>query len=160
MRKQTKNRGGFSLIEMAAVVVLLGILVGFSFQFLVGGIDAYLVGRDYTNISQEGKIALERMAREVRFALQSEITIGTSSITFTKFTGSPNDPGDEITFVVSPGSSSLKRESNGADTCDLADNVQDFSPSFDTAYFLVTLDLTLARGEGSVRYRTAVHPRN
>ncbi len=160
MKETIKNQAGFTWIEMTLVIVVLAILVGMSFAFLTGGIGTYITGRDYTNISQEGKIALERMAREVRFAIQSTVTIGTNSISFTKYTGSPNDAGTDIIFHVVSGTDTLRRTSDGADTRDLAANVQNFSPSFDTIYFLVTLDLTLARGEGSVRYRTTVHPRN
>lgn len=162
MKETIKNQAGFTWIEMAMVIVILAILVGMSFSFLIGGIGTYLTGRDYTNISQEGKIALERMAREARFAQLSEpITIVDNlSITFTKYTGSPNDAGTEIKFSLPVGTTTLQRESDGADTYNLADNVQAFSPSFDATYFLITLDLTLTRGDGSIRYRTKVYPRN
>lgn len=148
--------GGHSLVELILVIVLLGILVGFSFQFLSGGIDTYIVARDIADTSQQGKIALERIAREARFARQSTISITTGSISFTKFTGTPLDTNLDVTFSLSNGN--LRRTSGGT-AVTLAENVTSFIPSQDSDGD-IKLQLTLEKGDGRAHFQTLVYPRN
>ena len=160
MKRNNKIRpaeGGYSLVELILVIVLLGILAGFSFQFLSGGIDTYIVARDVADTSQQGKIALEKMAREARFARQGTISIETDSIFFTKFTGTPLDINLSITFSLNE-EGELQRTS-GDDTVTLAENVTSFIPSQDSNGD-IKLELKMEKGDGRAHFQIQVYPRN
>ncbi len=91
--------GGYTLIEMVVVVVLIAILAGFSLQALVLSSDTYIVAvREYLELFREGYLAMDRMCRELRETHPESISIGLESIAFTKRAETPRDPSLEIRF--------------------------------------------------------------
>lgn len=58
--------GGFSLIEMVVVIVLVGILATLGGLLLGKAFDAYNDSLNVTAVASPGQVALEQMAREIR----------------------------------------------------------------------------------------------
>jgi prepilin-type N-terminal cleavage/methylation domain-containing protein len=59
---------GFSLLELIVVIVVLGIVAGIGATIVRDGLLGYLRGREVTSADWQGRLALERIARELRNA--------------------------------------------------------------------------------------------
>jgi prepilin-type N-terminal cleavage/methylation domain-containing protein len=80
--KYLDNRG-YTLIEIIIVIVILGIIGGFTFQMVGAGVQAFKKSSGRKDLYDQGRLALERMVRELRDG--KEITdCSSSSITFKK----------------------------------------------------------------------------
>jgi len=162
-RKQKKDSaGGYSLIEIVLVVVIITILAGFSFQALLSSVSLYAIAaRDYLIAQQEGKIAMEKMVREIREAVPSNIVITSGSIQVTKRTGhgTPLDSNLAVTFVQGNSETKIVRQS-AAGNFTLANNVVEdsFSANMDNND-VVTINFAIEAGENQYPLRTAVWPR-
>jgi len=108
--------GGFTMVELILVILLLGILSAVSLPMLMGGFNAFYQQRETAQIEREAMLALERIAREVR--MSTNFTVGGSSIQFNRPEGDPVEislSGNQV--VLDSGSSSI-----------LARGVSSFSP--------------------------------
>lgn len=71
-------QAGFTLIELVAVIVLLGIIsVGVS-GYIRSSVEAYKEVTRRDTITQLGRFAVERISREVKAALPGSVRIGSS----------------------------------------------------------------------------------
>ena len=61
-----KNQQGFALIELMAVIVLVGIIASFSTFFLYTGFNGYLNTKNATEGALNAQMALDRIALELR----------------------------------------------------------------------------------------------
>jgi prepilin-type N-terminal cleavage/methylation domain-containing protein len=61
-----KNLKGFALIELIAVIVLVGIIASFSVFFLYTGFNAYLKTKNTTEGALNAQMALDRISQELR----------------------------------------------------------------------------------------------
>jgi len=61
-----KNNRGFTLIEVVMVIALAGIIAGIVAMPLAEGVKGWFEVRVRENISQSGRVAMERMVREIR----------------------------------------------------------------------------------------------
>lgn len=86
----SRKSKGFTLIEMITVIVLLGIIAGILTPFISKAMQAYTHSRARASLVDKGRLALERLAREVRLAVPNSLVV------LTKTT-----PGDGIEFVRS-----------------------------------------------------------
>jgi MSHA biogenesis protein MshO len=69
---------GFTLIEVVMVIVLIGIIAGIMAPFITQSIDAYTATRSRTELVAKGRLALERISREVRQAVPNSLeAVGT-----------------------------------------------------------------------------------
>ena len=165
MRYQHHHRSsgeGFSLIEIVLVIVIITILAGAAFQALISSVSLYATAaRDYLIAQQEGKIAMEKMVREIREASPNDILINTGSIQITKRIrhGTPLDPNLVVTFVQANNSTTIVRQT-AAGNYTLADNIVEdsFSANMD-GNDVVTINFTIEAGENQYPLRTAVWPR-
>jgi len=74
---------GFTLVEMVMVIVILGVIGAFTFQFVAHGVLAFKKSSSRKDLYDQGRLALERMVRELRDT--KEVTgSASSSITFKK----------------------------------------------------------------------------
>lgn len=154
-----RQLSGHTLIELVAVMVLITLLAGMGLLGVLRSIDLYTgTTRDYLEVFQEGKIALEKMIREIREATPGNVTTGTDSLSINKKTGHTTeaDSNLEITYIRS--GNTLQRTSS-AGTYDLADNVTVFNSGQDQDTGVITVDLTLVKGGNTIRLRTATLPR-
>src|SRR5882762_5669190 len=115
---------GFTLIEMVVTLVVAAALVGLGATLISGGFRTYFLGREITQNDWQGRLALERMTRELRAvqtATAANLDIGTAGqITFNDFAGN--------TVVYRQTGNTIERSQNAAAFQPLADNVSTTSP--------------------------------
>jgi len=118
---------GFTLVEMVMVIVILGVIGAFTFQFVAQGVQAFKKSSARKDLYDQGRLALERMVRELRDG--KEITdCSSNSITFKKaHPAQAADNIEEVKFELV--GTDLKRvgdPSGTAQTAVLASNVTSF----------------------------------
>lgn len=76
--QRTEQQGGFTLVELVMVIVLLGV-VGIGMSSLIStSVQAYVDVARRDDLTQQGRYAVERMTRELRNALPGSVRIGSS----------------------------------------------------------------------------------
>lgn len=115
-----RNEKGFSLIEYMMVVVIMGVIIAIGAPLVFEATDAWLLQSKRKEMSESAKIAMDRMAREIR-RIQSRTSVATANSSSFRFT---DIDGRDITFDTS--SATLRRTENSAVNT-LADNVNSFS---------------------------------
>jgi hypothetical protein len=154
---------------MIVVIVILAIVSAITIKFLVDGMRIYTMTVNQKTLYDEGKLALERMCRDIRDA--QSITSPTpgnqaNAISFTRTYATAQDIANEgITFNLS-GSNLQKVKASPATTATMASNVTPFTvtcgvpPTVNTNY-MITLYLTLSLTSGeNVTLQTIVYPKN
>jgi MSHA biogenesis protein MshO len=89
MPRRDKHKG-FTLIEMITVIVLLGIIAGILTPFIAKAMQAYTHSKARAVLVAKGRLALERLAREVHQAVPNSLVVLSNSA-----------PGDGIEFARS-----------------------------------------------------------
>jgi len=152
---------GFTLIEIIIVIVILSIVSGITVKFLVDSMRIYRMTVNQKTLLDEGKLALERMCRDIRDA--SAITGSTAtSVTFTRNDATAQDAaGENIRFDLSGSTLRKVKNAGGApeNPIAMADNVFTFAVAYATSEVQLRLTLQLASGE-NVTLQTRVHPKN
>ena len=157
---------GFTLIEMVIVIVILSIVSAITIKFLVDSLRIYTMTVEQKTLFDEGKLALERMCRDLRDA--KSITGSTAiSITFVRTnataydSGLPGNPtGETISFQLNVATSTLEKvKASPAATSVLASNVTAFTVTNATNEIQLQLTLQLTSGE-NVTLQTKVYPKN
>ena len=152
---------GFTLIEIIVVIVILCIVSGITIKFLTDSLRIYTMTVNQKTLFDEGKLALERMCRDIRDARSITGTTATS-ITFTRNDATAQDGvGENIRFDLS--GSTLRKVKNAGGSPEnpiaMADNVSTFTVT--NATNEIQLQLTLSRASGeNVTLQTKVYPKN
>lgn len=73
MNRDSQN--GFTLIELVSVIVLLGILGVFSYQFFTFGVISYVDTASRDKTTEQGRFIVDRMSREIVNALPNSVRI-------------------------------------------------------------------------------------
>jgi len=155
-----RSSDGYTIIETTVVIVLVALLAAFSFQAIIMATDTYLTAtQEYLEIFQEGKTALEKMAREIKETDPGSVGFASGSVSFTKHTDhdTPEDSSLDVTFKQV--GNTIERQTAAGDFT-LTENVAggSFSAAID-GNNVVTLNFTVAKGSGVINLRTAVLPR-
>lgn len=81
-----RRTGGFTLVEMVTVIVLLGIIAVVLAPFIASAIQAWHDSRARAELVARGRLAMERLAREVRLAVPNslEVLAGGQGIQFVR----------------------------------------------------------------------------
>ena len=83
-----KNNAGFTLIEIIAVLVLVGILSAMAGFGLVQGVEGYLFAKNNAATTQKAQLALERISRELAELSAIDSTSSGTAIIFSNPAGS------------------------------------------------------------------------
>jgi prepilin-type N-terminal cleavage/methylation domain-containing protein len=128
MRFRALSENGYTLIEVVMVIVILGIIGGFTFQMVGAGVQAFKKSSARKHLSDQGRLALERMVRELR---DSKELVGSSNTSITFKKAHPEQAADymeEVKFQLN--GTNLERVGNPSSTpvtAVLASNVSGFS---------------------------------
>ena len=154
-----KSQKGFTLIEIIIVIVILGIVSAITIKFLTDGLRIYTMTVNQKTLFDEGKLALERMCRDIRDA-NSITGSSATSITFirTNATGPGQDTANEtITYRLIGGNLEKVKAST---PYVIAGNVFAFTVT-QGADNEIKLVITLSLGTGeNVTLQTKVYPKN
>ena len=155
---------GFSLVELIVVIVVLGIVASMGAMVVRDGLLGYLRGREITSADWQGRLALERITRELRdVAAPGSASIDVASC------GSPGFSFIDIT--ASSISYSLATPTLLRNGQPLADNVsglrfyclQSDGQTYTTtpsAVYYVTISMIVSTANTSATYRSTVKPRS
>ncbi|MFL0808809.1 MAG: type II secretion system GspH family protein [Agarilytica sp.] len=66
---------GFTLVELIAVLVILGIVAAIGSQFVVTTIDSYDAVQKRTKLMNRGRVVIEQMTRQIRGALPNSVRV-------------------------------------------------------------------------------------
>ena len=159
---------GFTLIEIVVVIVILSIVSAITIKFLTDSMRIYTMTVNQKTLFDEGKLALDRMCRDIRDARSILVpNTGSSgtSITFTRTNATAQDSASEnITFQLT-GTNLEKVKTSPAANSAIAGNVSAFTVSRGAPATNnlneITLILTLSLGTGeNVTVQTKVYPKN
>ncbi len=83
------REGGFTLMELIAVLIVFGIVAAVAAPFLVSNVRSYFTGKDISETDWQARVAVERMTRELRaIRAPADLTITSGSdITFVDLDG-------------------------------------------------------------------------
>jgi prepilin-type N-terminal cleavage/methylation domain-containing protein len=152
---------GFTLIEIIIVMVILSIVSAITIKFLVDSLKIYTMTVNQKTLFDEGKLALERICRDIRDA-QSIITpnagFSGSTIRITRTHATALDSaGADVRYRLT--GSTLERWIS-PNAYAIASNVSTFTVSR-AASNEITIQLTLSLGSGeNVTLQTKVYPKN
>lgn len=167
------NRKGFTLIEIIIVIVILAIVSAITTKFLVDSMRIYTMTVNQKILLDEGKLALERMCRDIRDAQDILYPAASNSGNYIRFTRTNATSLDSTTEIIRfqltlqpDGTYTLQKVKNdtGPPTANLAsnvrDNVNDFIVTRDAGNEIqLYLRLSLATDE-NVTLQTKVYPKN
>ena len=152
---------GFTLIEVVIVIVILSIVSAITIYFLVSSLRVYTMTVNQKTLFDEGKLALERMCRDIRDA-NSITGSSATSVTFTRTnaTGAGQDIANETIIFQLTGSTLEKVKATPSATSAMAGNVSAFTVTRG-ADDEIKMVLTLSLGTGeNVTLQTKVYPKN
>jgi len=151
---------GFTLIEIIIVIVILSIVSAITIKFLVDSLRIYTMTVNQKTLFDEGKLALERMCRDIRDS-RSITSVTASSITFVRDDATAQDiAGETIIFQRNAGANTLEKvKASPASTSTMASNVTAFAVANATNEIQLQLTLQLTSGE-NVTLQTKVYPKN
>lgn len=165
---------GFTLIELATVIVIVGVMGGLTFGFLSSGADSYRLAASQNALHDEAWVAVERMMREVQSAIPPPSPPRLTPITIPAPGGSggvlafediqKNDPvkcakcvDKSTTISYSLAGNRLMRTGDISGAHPIASGVTAFTARHD-AGGVVSVRLTLADGAGAVTLSGAAIP--
>lgn len=149
---------GFTLIEIIVVIVILSIVSAITIKFLIDSLKIYTMTVNQKTLYDEGKLALERMRRDIQDA-RIITSVTASSITFERTNATAQDSaGESLIFRWNGGTNPLEKVKVGTGY-PLASNVTAFTVTNATNEIQLQLTLQLTSGE-NVDLQTKVYPKN
>jgi len=172
IKSKTSNDQGLTLIELLIVTSMLSVIVfSVGYTFVVG-MKLWNEGYDRGDIKADISQSFELISKNLRQATSID-TLTESSITFTADLGNgstscriylynssdsePNPPYSEPTYELRWATGTVTYGSGSILSTDIA---QPATAAFSQSSNLITVDLTVTRGDESLRMRSNVRPRN
>ena len=135
-----RAEAGHSLVELLVATAVMGLLIAATLSLLQSGIAAWGWGAGRIEAQQAVRVALERMARELREAGYDPTGAGIDAILVAEparivFQRDLNGNGlidptrERVTYVLRPGETTLRRDAGGG-AQPLAEKVRRFSLSY------------------------------
>jgi prepilin-type N-terminal cleavage/methylation domain-containing protein len=160
-----KNLKGFALIELIAVIVLVGIIASFSAFFLYTGFNGYLNAKNTTEGALNAQMALDRISQELRYINELTSTPTSTSLSYKseEFTGTRTLKYVNQTVFITVGTTDHM----------LLDNISTFNISKDPPQDLdgdgsnddvpgIEVEFRVGLNENEIQkwFRTRIFPRN
>jgi prepilin-type N-terminal cleavage/methylation domain-containing protein len=156
-----KRSKGFTLIELIVVIIIMGVVGVFTFQFLASGIQTYITMQRQKELLDEARLCLERMSREIRDAEQILTFTSNTSIQFEKSHGTAYDPAKTIVFRYRPAFDDIRRQRIPPGSWDLlAENITAFTMTTNTSNEILIRTILSTAGGESLTMETRCFPRN
>jgi len=154
MIKIIKNKKGFSLIELMAVVVILGLMVLGLVTFFTGGARSWISGQSQLEAQRNARQAMDIMVREIR---EGKSYSGTATSITVDIPALGSDPAGSVTYAWAGPGNPINREGNP-----LIDNVKTVSfLSTDPSKVHILLEVDVdADGNPDITLDTDVNLRN
>ena len=157
-----RRDAGFTLIELIITIVLVGIIAGIGALVVLQGVNAFLAEDIRADLTTDGRLAIERMAREIRtIRSRTAADIPTKvagTLSFVDLDGNP------ITYTSGGGSVTRNGTTLASATTAALGFLyfqQDGTPAGSAAQvWVIQVDLTLTTGGESQAFRIRAHPRN
>lgn len=170
LRSRTK---GFTLVELLMVTVMFAVLVFSVGYVFVVGLKLYNQGYARSDIRTDISQAMELITKNLRQAKSIDDFTTESSITFTADLGSgsdsyriylynssdpePNPPYTQSTYELRWAKGTVTYGSGAILATDI---IQPTNTPFSQSSNLITVDLTVDRGDETIRMRSNIRPRN
>ncbi len=162
MYRYKNNQNGFTLIELIMVIIITSIIASVAAIIILEGAKSYQKEVSYSDIHNQGRLAIERMAREIRL-IRSATAADISTMTATNIVFNDIN-GTNIQFSFA--GSAISRSGNT-----LANNVQSLTFSYyqqdgttvaasAAQVWFIQIDLTTVNAGETLSMRLRVHPRN
>lgn len=148
---------GFTLIELVATLILVGIMAAVGGSALVTGVQGYLLASENSVVTQKAQLALSRISREI---LQCQDCDDTKDYSLSSpFSFEVTSLG---TRSLELDSSELKLGPDGGTLQTLVDQVAAFSMDIEPdGRITITLEMDHRQGGGTMpAFETKVYPRN
>lgn len=144
---------GFSLIEVIAVLILVGIMAAIAGMGIVKGVQGYLFAKSNAALSEKANMAIARINRELLECYNCTGTAG-SSVVYPII-----NPLGPRSFLLQDGNIKIIGVDGYADT--LINNVNSFSMQYDDdGSIIVNMNITSPYSATPIAFSTNVHPRN
>jgi prepilin-type N-terminal cleavage/methylation domain-containing protein len=154
------NSKGMTMIELIVVIVLLGIIGLFTFQFIGSSVEIYIRTINQAKLIAEARPVMERMVREIRDANSILSPVSGSSGDFINFIKSHYTTVDGTTNITFQKSGRLLERKRGMNAPEpMAEEVSSFTVTNDSNEIKLELTLSLGGGE-QVVLQTKVNPKN
>lgn len=162
--RAAKGQRGFTLIELVLTIVLIGIVSGMGATLLHQGVNAFISEDARANLTDEGRLATERMVREIRMgrgrtaadlpgccsaATLNFYDIGGNQIIYTRAGATITRNGIVLASADAATLTFSYYQQDGATAAASAAQV-----------WTIQIDLSLTRGVETQAFRVRVHPRN
>ena len=147
-----KKMEGFTLIELVATLVLVGLLAAVAGVGIVTGVQGYLLSRENAEITQKAQLVMSRLGREILECHNCDAN------------NSYPDPFTSFSFENTLGTRVLALNGNELSLNGnlLLDNVNEFSMSEPDSDNLIEVSFTIEHrhGGGGQMFETRVFPRH
>ncbi|MGD9135982.1 MAG: type II secretion system protein [Desulfobacterales bacterium] len=158
------NPKGFALIELMAVIVLVGIIASFSTFFLYTGFNGYVNTKNATEGALNAQMALDRISMELRNISEIIPTPSNTSITYksTALTGTRTLKfvGDEV-FINSNGNDHKLLEKISSFKLSFTTLDLDHTPTGDNEVAQIGVEINLSDiGDSGKEFKANIFPRN
>ena len=155
---------GFSLVELIVVIVVLGIIASMGAIVVRDGMLGYLRGREITSADWQGRLALERITRELRrvgapnFSNVAATSCNSSTFAFSDIDAAPISYTQSTTTLLRNGQPLADNVSGLRFYC-LQNDGQTYS-TIPSAVYYITASMIVSTANTSSAYRSTVKPRS
>jgi prepilin-type N-terminal cleavage/methylation domain-containing protein len=153
---------GSTLIELLITIIVVGIIAGIIGAVMLQGVRAFMAQDTKASITSQGRLAIERMARDIRL-IRSRTAADIPVMTATTLSF-VDTSGNAVVYTSGAGSvtrNGVALASPNATGLTFTYLKQDGTPALAaTDVWVIQVDLTFAGTNESQDFRVRVHPRN